>query len=227
MYAFTLATGARDATKDITLHTSNDNPQYIGTDGTTMLVVDSDTPKTMYAYTISSGARDTGKEFALDANNGNPSAVWSDGATVWVSDWTTDKAYAYRWSDGARRPDKDYDTLLSAGSDAPSGLWSDGTTMWIADWTDSKLYAYNAHPAALTASNVTTTGATLNLNLTGHNAAWWYQGNQSGASCTKVAAGTSTATLSLSASTAYIYKAYGASGCAAANELGSAMFTTP
>ena len=192
-----------------------------------MWVVD-DTDTYAYAYAVSDGTRDTSKEFDLHADNTNPGGVWGDGATVWVSDWgETDKVYAYRRSDGTRLPDKDYNTLTAAGNTVPTGMWSDGTTMWIADYTDGKIYAYNAHPAALTASNVTTTGATLNLNLTGHNAAWWYQGNQSGATCTKVAAGTSTATLSLSASTAYIYKAYSASGCAAANELGSAMFTTP
>ena len=227
LQAYTLATGTRASTKDITLHADNDRGYRIWTDGTTMWVVD-DTDTYAYAYAVSDGTRDTSKEFDLHADNTNPGGVWGDGATVWVSDWgETDKVYAYRRSDGTRLPDKDYNTLTVAGNTVPTGMWSDGTTMWIADYTDGKIYAYNAHPASLAASNVTTTGATLNLNLTGHNAAWWYQGNQSGATCTKVAAGTPSATLSLSASTAYIYKACSASGCAAANELGSAMFTTP
>ena len=78
---------------------------------------------------------------------------------------------------------------------------------------------------ALAASDITTNGATLTIS--GHSAAWWYQGDQSGAQCTSVSAGTTTASLSgLTAGTSYTYKAYSASGCASANELASATFST-
>ena len=69
-------------------------------------------------------------------------------------------------------------------------------------------------PAAVTlaASEVSASGATLTIG--NYIDAWWYEGNQSGASCTSVAAGTLTATLSsLDAGTSYVYKAYSATGC--------------
>ena len=64
----------------------------------------------------------------------------------------------------------------------------------------------------LTASEVSASGATLTIG--NYNAAWWYEGDQSGATCTSVDAGTATATLSsLDAGTSYVYKAYSATGC--------------
>ena len=60
----------------------------------------------------------------------------------------------------------------------------------------------------LTASDVTETTATLTIS--GHTTAWYYKGNQSGATCTLVNANTSTADLaSLTGGTSYTYKAYG------------------
>ena len=69
-------------------------------------------------------------------------------------------------------------------------------------------------PAAVTlaASEVSASGATLTIG--NHIDAWWYEGDQSGATCTSVSAGTLTATLSsLDAGTSYVYKAYSATGC--------------
>ena len=79
--------------------------------------------------------------------------------------------------------------------------------------------------AGLEASSVAGTTATLTLHR--HDAAWWYEGDQSGATCTPVDAGTNAVNLaSLTAGTEYTYKAYSASGCASANELASVTFTT-
>ena len=78
---------------------------------------------------------------------------------------------------------------------------------------------------SLTAGSITQTGATLTLS--DNSAAWWYQGNQTGATCTSVSAGTTTADLTgLTAGTSYTYKAYSASGCASADELASETFST-
>ena len=64
----------------------------------------------------------------------------------------------------------------------------------------------------LAASAVKETTATLTIS--NHTAAWWYQGNQSGAQCTSVAANTATASLSgLTGGTSYTYKAYSDSAC--------------
>ena len=59
----------------------------------------------------------------------------------------------------------------------------------------------------LTASAITQTTATL--TLTNWTSAWWYKGDQDGATCTEVAANTATASLSgLTGGTTYTYKAY-------------------
>ena len=86
--------------------------------------------------------------------------------------------------------------------------------------------SFTTSAATLAVSNITKTTATLTIS--GHsNIAWWYQGSQSGATCESVAASTSTANLAnLTVGTEHTYKAYNASGCAAANEIASRTFTT-
>ena len=72
----------------------------------------------------------------------------------------------------------------------------------------------------LTATAVTDTTATL--NLINYAAAWWYKGNQNNATCTSVAANTTTTNLSnLTAGTKYTYTAYSNSSCS--TELTSAI----
>ena len=92
------------------------------------------------------------------------------------------------------------------------------------DVADSVSFTTSA--ADLAVSNVTKTTATLGIS--GHsNVAWWYQGSQSGATCVAVAANTVSANLiGLTVGAEYTYKAYSASGCAAANEIGSITFST-
>ena len=77
----------------------------------------------------------------------------------------------------------------------------------------------------LTATSVTSSGATL--TLANWTAAWWYKGNQTNASCTAVAANTTTASLTgLTGGTSYAYTVYSAAGCNATNEIADAAFTT-
>ena len=76
------------------------------------------------------------------------------------------------------------------------------------------------------ASEVTATSAALSLS--NWSAAWWYKSSESNASCTPVAAGTTTVNLgSLTAGTPYTYTTYGKDGCNSADAIGSATFTTP
>ena len=89
--------------------------------------------------------------------------------------------------------------------------------------TSSEYPVLKSAPAGLTVTNITFTTATLTFG--NHTSAWWYKGDQSGATCTSVAAGTTTASLAtLTAGTTYTYKAYSDSGCT--TEIGSATFTT-
>ena len=145
LYAYTLATGARDSARDFDTLAAAENTSPVGiwSDGTTMWVSDFDDSK-LYAYKMSDKERDSDKDFntLAAAGNDDPTGLWSDGATIWVADNGDDKLYAYVLATGVRDADKDFDTLDAAGNNAPTGLWSDDTTMWVADFDDSKLYAY-------------------------------------------------------------------------------------
>ncbi len=142
IYAYTLATGAADTSKDITLHTDNGNARGIWSDGTTLWVADR-TDRKVYAYTLSSGTRVTAKEFSLYGANRDPYGMWSDGATLWVANaanWGVDRVWAYNLATGALDTSRSFE-LPSANSGA-TGIWSDGTTLWVADSGDTKMYAY-------------------------------------------------------------------------------------
>ena len=81
----------------------------------------------------------------------------------------------------------------------------------------------------LTASGVTTTGATLTIG-SGYNAQWWYKRtNPTGDNtCHSVAAGTTTASVSgLHAYENHTYKAYDKANCNSADEAATVTFSTP
>ena len=78
---------------------------------------------------------------------------------------------------------------------------------------------------SLVASSVTATTATL--KLTGRTGDWWLKKTApSAGTCTKGEADFSHDLTTLTAGTTYAYKAYSASGCASADEIASATFTT-
>ena len=145
LYAYELAGGARDESKDFdTLSAAgNQDPVGIWSDGETMWVADSEDDM-IYAYRMSDRSRKSFRDIESlgDAGNHNPAGLWSNGRTIWVSDSRDDKLYAYRLADGRRLPKSDFNTLRAAGNRNPSGLWSDGVTMWVADLSDDRIYAY-------------------------------------------------------------------------------------
>ena len=222
---------SRDTSKDISLYEANNDRRGIWLDGNTMWIMDRNNNGKLYAYDYSISSqtwtRNTGKEFNLSMGNTCGRGIWSDGVTMWVSNSCDDKVYAYTLATKTRDTSKEFN-LHTDNGDA-RGVWSDGSTMWIADSGDDKLYAYLAYPPTkrLTATGVTATGATLNIHW--HTDAWWYERTSptGDSTCHSVASGTTTATLSLTASTTYTYKAYSATGCAAANQIASVTFTTP
>ena len=146
IFAYNLATTARDATKDFnTLGAAGNNtPRGIWSDGVTMWVADNIDDK-IYAYNLTTKARDMAKEFNTlsAASNNSPRGLWSDGTTMWVADIGDNKVYAYNLATKARDEAKDFDTLTAAGNTNPQDIWSDGTTMWVVDFADTKIYAYN------------------------------------------------------------------------------------
>ena len=139
VYAYSLAGGARDTTKEFGLDAESGFAYGIWSDETTMWTLDV-SDKKFYAYALASGARDMTKEFDLDDANGNATDIWSDGTTVWVADRSDAKLYAYALAGGARQEDDEFG-LSSQNGDA-RGIWSDETTMWVADGGDAKVFAY-------------------------------------------------------------------------------------
>ena len=141
IYAYDLATKARDASKDFNtlIAAGNDLPRGIWSNNITMWVVDYADDK-IYAYNMTTKARDAGKDFDTAAN---PAGIWSDGTTMWVANQSPAKIYAYDMSTKARDADKDFDTLNAADNDDPGGIWSNNITMWVTDEQDGKIYAYN------------------------------------------------------------------------------------
>ena len=146
IYAYNLATKARDPGKDFNTLADAGNTHAIGiwSDGETMWVAD-DTDNKIYAYNLATKARDSGKDFNSLADAGNTDAIgiWSDGTTMWVVDNVDDKIYAYNLATKARDSGKEFNTLGAAGNTDAIGIWSNGATMWVSDRTSDKIYAYN------------------------------------------------------------------------------------
>ena len=140
VYAYNLATKARDDSKDVSL-SGTVIPVTLGSDGTTMWVADVITTSKLFAYSISGKSRDASKDITLHTDNANTFGLWSNGTTIWVGDGTDDYIYAYTISTGTRDTGKEID--LHSDNDKVGGLWSDGVTMWVSDHDDDKLYAYN------------------------------------------------------------------------------------
>ena len=131
--------GSRLPARDIDLHSSNQRPSYLWTNGQTIWVVDVVSEK-MHAYQLSDGTRLDSSDITLHADNGYAAGIWSDGTTIWVLDRNQTRLYAYALPGGARQESQEFD--LHSSNDQPTGIWSDGYTMWVADTSDDKLYAY-------------------------------------------------------------------------------------
>ena len=165
LYAYVLATGERDSSKEFDLAESTGG---LWSDGTTMWVPGFNK---LYAYTLATGVRDSGKD--IDTMNvagyDEPAGLWSDGTTMWVAEkrYRHDKLYAYVLATGARVSGRDIDTPAAAGNTSPRGLWSDGATIWVADADDSKIYAYYLPPyvAEVSATSTGRETATATVEL--------------------------------------------------------------
>ncbi|MBC6411120.1 MAG: cadherin repeat domain-containing protein, partial [Ekhidna sp.] len=147
IYAYNLADGMRQESKEFNLHADNNFPYGIWSDETTMWVADGIDDK-IYAYNLADGMRQESKEFNLHADNllryednGDPEGMWSDETTMWVADRIDDKIYAYNLADGMRQESKEFS--LHADNGNPRGIWSDETTMWVVGNRDDKVYAYS------------------------------------------------------------------------------------
>ena len=129
IYAYSLATGAHDATKDISLHNDNGDPQGIWSDDTTIWVAD-DLDDKLYAYTLSTKARDSANDVTLAPNNDNPTDVWGDATHIYVAENDNADGTIYAYKKSPLMYDSSKDITLDLGNIV--GIWSDGTTVW---WT--------------------------------------------------------------------------------------------
>ena len=138
--AYRLATGARNAGKDIRLNINNDEPTGLWSDGTTMWVGDFTWLK-LFAYRLSDGTYLPEESVSVDTY-GQGLAMWSDGDTWWIG--VNSKHTGVRgfeaYSD-TRRPEADFP--LASTNTYHIGMVSDGTTMWVVDTLDERLYAYS------------------------------------------------------------------------------------
>ena len=161
LYAYTLATGARNEDREFNLDPANLFPHGLWSDGTTIWVGSRSTVNLkLFAYTLEDdtatvdddekGQREPTKDIPLDATNNVPSGIWSNGTdTVWVAEQSENKLYAYTLdigSDGMAGPNHG---IRKTGSDITLqgfpdhwGIWSNGTTMWEGNNEAKSIRAY-------------------------------------------------------------------------------------
>ena len=147
IYAYNLATKAREATNDFNtlMAAGNHNPRGLWSDGTTMWVADWGQNK-IFAYDMATKARVSGKDFdALYHENDDdsgPIGIWSDGDTIWVAhdalEW---RIHAYDLDDKSRLPNSSIN-LYNSGNRHATDIWADDTTIFVGDRDDDRIYAY-------------------------------------------------------------------------------------
>ena len=148
IYAYNLATKARDADEDFNtlIAAGNTIPRGLWSNGTTMWVADEGQNK-IFAYDMATKQRVPGEDFSAlyyeRRDSATPKGIWSDGETMWVAhDVFSDlMIYAYDLDDKTRLPDRSI-SLRNSGNSGATGLWGDGATIFVGDDDDDRIYAY-------------------------------------------------------------------------------------
>ena len=176
IYAYTLADGTRVSEttggtttypKDVDLHSDNDGPKGIWSNGATLWVVDSADDK-VYAYTLATGARDSGSEFVPHSENDFANDIWWYGTTMFVTERTGNlgidelKIYTYN------APDLPTLTALSVSYGSPAvtptlaPVFNSGTLAYAADvpYNITQVTVYATAAAGVTATFVQEDGTT-------------------------------------------------------------------
>lgn len=169
LQAYALATGARDAAKDITLAAPATTGTSYGAglwmDGSTIWTTDGIT-KSVLAYhrttdtadpaTFNAGDRKTSHDFDLSAQSPRtPAGLWSDGTNMYIADMHVEKR-GHRYSSPRiyvyDMDSRDHVRTLPTTDGHhpgnwtfyPTGLWSDGATLWVTNrWDGTAVDAYD------------------------------------------------------------------------------------
>ena len=140
IFAYRLSDGARQKSKDITLHHNNSHPDGL-TGHEAVLYVGDNRDDKVYAYDMESGDRQSEREInGIDTLRRNMTDIWLDGETIWISYWLSDFIRAYDVATGERKPG--LDIQLARENAGPSGIYSDGFNLWALDSVNDAIYGY-------------------------------------------------------------------------------------
>ena len=153
VYAYNLATKARDSAKEFNLASANAAPEGLWCDATHVWVVNdaNSLSSKIFAYQRSDGSHVSSMDFDASTlspsttdgtiNNSDPRDAWGNGTTLFTVDDEDQKVYAYKMSDQSINSDKNI--TLDTNNDDPEGLWFDGRVLWVVDRGDDYVYAYD------------------------------------------------------------------------------------
>ena len=121
--------------KDWNLHSDNDEPRGMWSDGATVWITDIDKDK-IFAYDFRTKERKPSEDFnsLKAAGNTEPGGIWSDGATMWVMEFPQNKIFAYDMRTKDRVSSKEINNLRAVKFEGPIDIWGDGATLWVSYW---------------------------------------------------------------------------------------------
>ena len=137
VFAYDLATGARQESVEFTLDSRNRFAHGVWSNGIIFWVADSGQDK-LFAYLAESGERVSDRDIDLHEDNRDPRGIWSNGETIYVLDSIKDELFAYNLESGELVARYALDKL----NRSPRGIWSDGVTIWVSDDGAKRLFAY-------------------------------------------------------------------------------------
>ena len=135
------ASGRTNPNNYILLHTDNDNPAAVVSDGTHFWIGDL-TDLKFYAYTLS-GERVPPKDVD-GVTTQFTFGAWTDGQRLYLVD--SDKEMVFAYPIGGDERDQTY--AFEFGLLVQSGMWSDGTTIWILEREVRTLLAFKLSTGA-------------------------------------------------------------------------------
>ena len=153
VFAYMLATGARDSAKDIDTLAGADNgdANCMWSDRTVLWVSDYEEAN-LLAHSRGTSARRSGRDInSLNATgnapsmsgNNHPKGFWSDGAVIRAADHVDQKIFVYDLYTGNRRAGREITGLRAAENGRAAVMWSDGETLWGDDDGDARIYAHD------------------------------------------------------------------------------------